>query len=760
MSTAAPARLSSSATSTSTRGPWSALARLVSRRASAFLLLLALLIVGGALAVGSPESGTASPNTLPANAESAQVDELLRTFPDSGIVPAIAVFSRSDGQALTVADLAIAVKARERALEVDRGVAAATESTAPAASPSGASTLAPSAAASAPPVVIPAPDGKAAIATIPLNADLSGLELNTVVSEVRAAAGNDLPDGLQVQVTGGPAFGADIANAFKGADFRLLAVTALVVAVLLLITYRSPILWLVPLLVVGVADRMAALLTANLAAAFGLPLDGSTGGITSVLVFGAGTNYALLLVSRYREELRRTPDHRIALARAVRGAGPAILASNVTVVLALLVLLLATLPNTRLLGFAGAVGLFVALIFGLLVLPPALALAGRRLFWPFIPRDGDADPAVRGGWYRVATFVARRPLAVLLATTPILVLCAAGLFGVRVGLDQTDQFRVKAESVAGFETLRAHFPAGESTPTTVIARTDAAAAVTQAITETPGVEEAAPAGESDGGLTRWRVVLEAEPSTQEALASVEDLRGSVRAVPGAEALVGGADAKDLDSRDASRADELLLFPLILGVVLLVLFVLLQALWAPLLLIVATTLSAIAAIGAGAWISTHVLGFPAIDTSTPLFAFLFLVALGVDYTIFLVTRAREETPDHGTKNGIVRAVALTGGVITSAGVVLAAVFAVLGVLPLITLTQLGIIVGLGILLDTFVVRTLVIPAVFTLVGRRVWWPSKLWRVTDPEPVDSAKKSVDAPEASAKQIYVADAPHAQP
>lgn len=772
MSSSATAPPCPRATSLPTRGPWFAVARLVSRRASAFLLLLTLIVVGAVLAMGSPESGTASPNTLPANAESAQVDELLRTFPDSGIVPAIAVFSRADGQALTGEDLAAAAKARERALAVDRGVESDTEpaaseaapggsltaapsgppegvpagvpDAAPTAAPSGAPTGAPTGvpgaggAPAGPPVVIPAPDGKAAIAPIPLNADLSGLELNSVVSEVRAAAANDLPDGLQVQVTGGPAFGADIANAFKGADFRLLAVTALVVAVLLLITYRSPILWLVPLLVVGLADRTAALLTGYLANAFGFPLDGSTGGITSVLVFGAGTNYALLLVSRYREELRRTPDHRVALARAVLGAGPAVLASNVTVVLALLTLMLATLPNTRLLGFAGAIGLLVAVIFGLFVLPPALALAGRRLFWPFIPRYGDADPASRGGWYRVASFVARRPLAVLLATTPILILCAAGLSGVKVGLDQTDQFRVKAEAVEGFETLRAHFPAGESTPTTVVARTDAASAVTRTITDTPGVEEAAPTGESPGGLTRWRVVLAAEPGTQEALASVADLRESLRAVPGAEALVGGVDAKDLDSRDASRADELLLFPLILGVVLLVLFVLLQAFWAPLLLIVATTLSAVAAIGAGAWISTHLLGFPAIDTSTPLFAFLFLVALGVDYTIFLVTRAREETPEHGTKKAIVRAVALTGGVITSAGVVLAAVFAVLGVLPLVTLTQLGIIVGLGILLDTFVVRTLVIPAAFTLVGRRVWWPSKLWRITDPDPAASAQE----------------------
>ena len=698
--------------------------------------MLALLVVGAIMSLGSASGGDAAPNDLPTSAESAQVDEALAQFPDAGISPAIAVFSRTDGAALTRADLAAVTQAYQRAMTVDRGV--------PAATPSGSPGSTAPKGKGGPPPVIPAPDGKAAISTIPLSASVTGLGLTEMVRDVRAQASDGLPEGLVVQVTGGPAFGADIASAFEGADFRLLGATAGVVALLLLLTYRSPILWLVPLTVVAVADRTAAVAAGQIASLFDLSLDGSTNGITSVLVFGAGTNYALLLVSRYREELRRHEDHRVALARAVQTAGPAILASNVTVVLALLVLLFGTLPNTRLLGFAGAIGLLIALVFGLFVLPPALALAGRTLFWPFIPRYDDPDPSTSSGWHRVASFVAARPRAVLLVTLPVLLLFAAGLLGVRVGLAQTDQFRVQAEAVSGFETLAKHFPAGESTPTTVVARTDATAAVQQAITATPGVQEANPTATSSSGLTRWRVVLDVDPGSDAAFDTIAALRDSVHGVSGAQALVGGADARAYDSSQAATADQKLLIPLILGVVLALLFVLLRALWAPILLILATTLSALAAMGAGAWISTHILGYPALDTSAPLFAFLFLVALGVDYTIFLVIRAQEETPDHGTREGIVRAVALTGGVITSAGIVLAAVFAVLGVLPLITLAQLGIIVGLGILLDTFVVRTLVIPAVFTLVGRRVWWPSPLAQVRDDAPASG--RAVEGPEVS--------------
>ncbi|NLT31044.1 MAG: MMPL family transporter [Propionibacterium sp.] len=701
------------------------------------------------------ETSPEAPNNLPDEAEAARVMDLQDEFPDAGVAPALAVFSRADGGELTPEDLAAAAEAHERMLEVDRGVEdeetgqpeqpgqpeepgqpgqpgqpeepgqpGQPEEGGPGGPPQDGG------GPGGPPAVIPAPDGMAALSMLPVSADLSGFPLADTLTELRAAGADGLPEDLTLQITGGPAFAADIADAFAGADFRLLGATAVVVAILLLITYRSPILWLVPLLVIGVADRVAAIVSARAGEQMGFVLDASTTGITSVLVFGAGTNYALLLVSRYREELRQFDNHRDALARAVQHASPAILASNVTVVLALLTLLMATLPNTRMLGISAAIGLLVALAFALFVLPPALALCGRGLFWPFIPRVGDRNKGATGGWYKLAKGVASRPLLVLLATIPLLAVFCLGLVGVRVGLEQTEQFRVEAESVDGFETLNEHFPAGLSNPTVVLARTDAAPAVTEVLTDHAGVIEAQPTGESDTGWSRWQVVLDAEPASDEAFDTVADLRTELDTVDGAEALVGGPDAQQLDSRTAAERDLLVILPMILAVVLAVLFILLRAVVAPLLLIVATTLSSFAALGAGTWLSTAVFGFPALDSAVPLFAFLFLIALGVDYTIFLVIRAREETPEHGTRGGIVRAVALTGGVITSAGIVLAAVFAVLGVLPLITLTQLGIVVGLGILLDTFVVRTIVIPALFTLVGPKVWWPNKLHRVPEP------------------------------
>lgn len=685
-------------------GPLWRLGGLTTSRAGAWItLVVALLLSGALMSMGSLESSTA-PDPLPASTESARASELLRQFPDGDVAPAIAVFSRPDGGPLTPADLGAAQESRARMLSVDRSLDPADDR----------------GAAAAP--AIPSPDGRAALAVIPISTQLSGFDLLDAVDNVREAGRADLPEGLQVQLTGGPAFGGDIAGAFSGADVRLLLITAAVVAVLLLLTYRSPILWLVPLFVVALADRVAQIVAARAGEGLGLALDGSTNGIVSVLVFGAGTNYALLMVSRYREELRRDTDHRLALRRAVRHTAEPILASNVTVVLAVLTLVLASVPSTHILGISSAIGLATAVLFALFVLPAALAVCGRGLFWPFVPRVGDRDPAASGGWHTLASFVVARPLAVLAATVPVLLICGAGIIGVRIGLEQTEQFRVSAESVDGFGTLRDHFPAGQSNPTTVVARTEAAARVDAAIRGAQGVESSRQTGASDGGLTRWQVVLDGDPASAEAFDAVRALRANVHAVPDAQALVGGTDAATLDSRDAARGDLIRIVPLILAVVLFVLFVLLRAVLAPLLLITATTISSLAAIGAGAWLSTTVFGFPGLDTSVLLFSFLFLVALGVDYTIFLVTRVREETNRLGTRQGIVRGVSLTGGVITSAGIVLAAVFAVLGVLPLITLTQVGITVGIGILLDTFVVRTIVIPALFTMVGPRVWWPA--------------------------------------
>ncbi|ORA34267.1 hypothetical protein BST13_17625 [Mycobacterium aquaticum] len=656
-----------------------------------WLAVLVVLLSGALLGLLSgDQSASQSPVAVPANAESARTDALRAQFPGGGEVPAILVVTRTDGAELSADDIDATAVARQRMTD-----------------------------APGPPVLV-SDDGKAAVATVPLDAGLSGFALNDAVRELRDKAGSGLPAELQAQVTGGPAFGADIANSFAGANITLLAVTATVVALLLIVTYRSPVLWLVPLLVIAFADRVGGVLGTAVASGLGLHPDGSTGGITSVLVFGAGTNYALLLISRYREELNTHTDHREALRVAARAASPAIMASNATVVLALLTLLLASAPSNRSLGVQAAAGLVVAAIFVLVVLPPLLALCGTRLFWPFIPKPGTKAVTESGIWHRIADAVAKRPgQVVVVATAGLAVLCI-GLLGTPIGLSQTEQFRVQAESVTGYETLAAHFPSGLTDPTRVIAATTKADAVQRAIIETPGTVSVGPAGESPSGLSQWSVVLRAAPASDDAFKTVDALRNSVHAVDDT-AVVGGSDAQARDAAAAAHRDRLVVIPAILAVVLAVLYILLRSALAPLVLVAVTVLSALAAIGLGGWTSVHIFGFPALDNSTPLFAFLFLVALGVDYTIFLVTRAREETPQYGTRAGIVRAVSATGAVITSAGIVLAAVFCVLGVLPLIVLTQLGIIVGLGILLDTFVVRTVIVPALFTLIGPRIWWP---------------------------------------
>ena len=698
---------------------WDRIGELVSRRRS-WVLALVIAALGGALLGLIPQTDSAqqSPVVLPPNSESVRAAEEIKQFPGGDAAPVLLVISRADGTNLSPDDLAAAEQAHNRMMQTT-GIADA-----PAAP------------------VIGAADSKAAVAPVALDPDLTGFALSDTVTELRTAARDGLPDGLVANVTGGPAFGADIANSFAGANINLLAVTGAVVALLLIITYRSPVLWLVPLLVIAFADRIAAVVGAAVAEAAGLGGDGSTSGITSVLVFGAGTNYALLMISRYREELRREPPelsaqeqsaaHRQALRTAVRFAGPAIVASNATVVLALLSLLLADSPTTRSLGVQAASGLLVAAIFILLVLPPLLALFGPKLFWPFIPRAGSAEITTTGAWHRVADWVSGHAGRVAVASILALGILATGLIGIPVGLSLIDQFRVRADSVDGFTTLSAHFPGGLTDPTRVIARTADTEAVQAAIAATPGIASVTSAGVSDAGLSQWQVVLDATPASDAAFTTIAALRDSVRqADPGA--LVGGSDATALDTKNTAVRDRWVVIPAILIVVLAVLYVLLRAALTPLVLVATTTLSTLAALGMGGWVSVHLLGFPALDNTTPLFAFLFLVALGVDYTIFLVTRAREETPMHGTRGGIVRAVSATGAVITSAGIVLAAVFAVLGVLPLIALTQLGIIVGLGILLDTFVVRTVVIPAMFTLIGPAIWWPA--FRADDIERTDS-------------------------
>ncbi|KGN34582.1 membrane protein [Knoellia sinensis KCTC 19936] len=666
---------------TSRRGAWITLA---------LGLLLSLGVIGGLRGAEAPPRADAAPTT----SESARVAELVAGFPDADVQSVLLVATRDDDAALTTSDMA-ALTSLATSLPATPG-----HPTSPA---------------------MPSKDGRAALVQIPMTASADNGENAETISHLRDLVRERAPDDLSVLVTGGPAFGADIAQAFDGANVTLLLVTIGVVALLLLLTYRSPVLWLVPVLVVGVADQVATVLTTALGSALDFSFDT---GIVSVLVFGAGTNYAMLLISRYREELWHKSDHRVALVRAWRATLPAIVASNVTVVLALATLAAAVIPGTRGLGIAAAAGLVVALVAVLALLPAALAVTGRRVFWPYIPRAARKDEPVSSTWGSIATAVMRRPGVVVTLGLLALGLLAGGLLGTKVGLAQTEQFRVPSESATGLEVLSRHFPAGAAQPLMIVARADRVEDVAAAVSSVPGVDHARPledAPNTRGSLGRISVVTTADPGTGTARQTVADVRAAAHAVSGAEALVGGQQATDVDAREGNRRDLLLIVPMILLVNALVLMALTRSLVAPAVLLGVNLVSALATIGAGSWIGRHVLDWSALDLQVPLLSFLFLVALGIDYTIFLVHRARSEAAALGTRRGMVRAVHGTGAVITSAGIVLAAVFAALGVLPLVALGQLGLIVGLGVVIDTFLVRTVLVPGIFALLGDRIWWP---------------------------------------
>ncbi|GAB3850442.1 MMPL family transporter [Dactylosporangium cerinum] len=674
----------------------------VTSRLGAVLILLVTVGLTALVFLTSPAQPDAEPGDgLPAGKQSTRVTELADRFASGRTDVAVVVYERRDAP-LTDADRAAVEQARVA--------------------------LAGTATGQVPPAAI-AEDGRAALVAVTLAGDAPSSEVDRLREVVHA--GGALPEGLSAQVTGGPAFGRDISAAFDGADVTLLIATASVVAVLLLITYRSPLLWIVPLVVIGAGDQVVAKLLPWVAKLVGERTDASVSGIVSVLVFGAGTDYALLLISRYREELRHTPHRREAMAVAVRNAAPAVVASAGTVILALLTLLAAVLTANRTLGVAAAIGVGVALLFGLVVLPAALVSLPRGIFWPFVPRLGGDDPTTKGVWSRVAHAVGRHPARVLAGAAVALAVLATGLLGTSIGLAQTEQFRTEVESVTAQEALARHFPAGSSQPVTVIV---AAGATDQAVAAVQGLAGVAavakPERSDDGTLAKLRVDLREASGTAAADDAVRRIRA---ALPGA--LVGGAPAGDLDKRDAYARDNAVVVPLVLLVVLLVLVLLLRSVVAPLLLLLTVIVSFAASVGAAGLVLRHVLGIPALDAGVPLLSFLFLVALGVDYNIFLVTRAREEAAARGdTRAGMIRALGATGGVITSAGILLAAVFTVLGVLPVIVLTQIGVIVGIGVVLDTLVVRTVVVPAIALLLGERFWWPAR-----------PAAASASAPEA---------------
>ncbi len=680
------------------------------RRSAALTLLAAVALVTGVLLLPAPTPAKPVSSTgLSASYESTVAERRQADLPRSDVAPAVVVLSRPGGEPLDPAQRA--------------ALAQVSTDLEPYALPG---------AGVSPPQL--SKDGTVALVAVPLA--LSGDNKRTAkeVGDLRAAVARDLPEGLKAEVTGAPAITADLAAVFDGANVRLLGATALVVALLLLITYRSPVLWLLPLIVVGATEQTALKLADQALALLDIAPDPSAQGITSVLVFGAATNYALLLIARYREELRQYESAYAAMRHALPRTAQAVLASGGTVVLAVGTLLLSDTASNRALGASAVVGVLLAMSSALIVLPALLVLVGRRVFWPFVPRFGDA-PTEGKVWGRLGEAVARRPRTVAVAATAVLLALASGVLGIQTGLTQSELFRSQPEAIAGEQTLASAFPAGTSDPVAVLTTPQVAGAVATAAGRVDGVASAR-VGLESGRSAQVDVVLTAAPGTDASDRAVRAVRTAVRQVPGSDAVIGGSVAKTLDTNAAAARDARLLIPLILVLVALVLVAVLRCLVAPAVLMLSVVTSYGAALGASWLLFRHVLGFPPLDPLVLLLSFLFLVALGVDYSIFLVTRAREVSQSEGTREGMITAVRVTGGVITSAGILLASVFAVLGVLPLIVLTQIGIIVFVGVLLDTLVVRTVVVPAVAIALGDRFWWPSHLIEAPSarPAPVD--------------------------
>jgi putative drug exporter of the RND superfamily len=644
---------------------------------------------------------------LPNNAESTQVVELTKKFVPTDVFPAVIVYERAGGT-ITEADQA------KVASDIQR-YAGVRDVTGKVVGP------------------IPAKDGSALEVLVPIKVAEEGNgweELAPRIEEIRSIAKADT-GGLTAFVTGPAGYFADFSDIFSGFDATLLYITAAIVIVILLLTYRSPTLWLLPLTCVFVALTAAQAVIYLLARDAGLTVNAQSAFILTVLVFGAGTDYALLLTARYREELRRHADRHEAMAVALRRAAPAIIASAATVVLSLLCLLVAELNSTKSLGPVMAIGVSVGLFAMITLLPALLVIFGRWMFWPLRPTLGSAEPTERGLWARIGARMARRPRLVWVVTALVLGALAFGVTGLDAnGLQSKDQFRTEPEAVRGEEALARHFPAGAGNPVQVVGEAAAAQQLQAAVSATPGVTGVTPPVVKDGDAY-IEGTLTSSPDSQAGYDTVDRLRDSVHAIAGADAKVGGGSAVNLDILRASEHDRNLVGPLVLVVVLIILGLVLRAVVAPVLLVATVLLSFGAAMGVSTLVFDHVFDFAGADPSFPLWAFVFLAALGVDYNIFLMTRVHEESKQHGTRRGALIGLAATGGVITSAGVVLAGTFAALGTLPLVFITEIGFAVAFGVLLDTFVVRSVLVTALNLDVGRWIWWPSSLHRKHDVE-----------------------------
>jgi RND superfamily putative drug exporter len=675
------------------------------RTAKWIVLLVVVLLYGGlASQAGKFEDSqkNESSSWLPADAESVKALEAVKQFPGGELAPAVVVYERRGG--LTDADKQRISDTVARLNE--RRAPLVLEAQEPVFSPSGNAAL----------IVQPVQPGEG-------QADAFENAVQSIRDRIGEPSG-----GLEVELTGAAGFSLDAIKVFGGINGTLLYAAAGIVLVLLILIYRSPIFWVIPFFAVVLAEG-ASRGAGYLLAEAGVTINGQTGGILPVLVFGAGTDYALLLVSRYREELRRHEDKHEAMAIALRGAGPAILASGLTVIAALLTLSIAEVNSTAGLGPVGAMGVALAMISMLTVLPAQLVVCGRRAFWSpgldTIPHAGQVGTdETHGFWRRVGERVARRPRAIWILGSVVLLVLAANVLALDTSQTTGNQFRGEVDSVQGQEVLSRNFPAGASAPADVIVG-DASRvpAVTEALKSQRVVSDVRPVGEGRAGV-QLQVTFASDPYASSTMDQIPALRSAVERAGGGSVLVGGPTAQEFDLRESAARDNRLILPLTLLVVFAILVVLLRAVVAPVLLIVSVIVSFAAALGTGIFVSEHVFGFTGVGPTLPLLAFVFLVALGIDYNIFLMARVREEAQRYGTREGTLRGLAVTGAVITGAGLVLAGTFGALAVLPLVVLTQIGFIVAFGVLLDTFVVRSVIVPAAVIDIGRRVWWPSRL------------------------------------
>ncbi|OPG08565.1 hypothetical protein B1R27_09035 [Streptomyces sp. GKU 895] len=633
---------------------------------------------------------------LPASADSTQVARIQDRLPGGEATEMVVVYHRDSG--LTAADKATAARQIER-------IAGAHQLTG---RPQG----------------VPSKDGTTLM--YPVASTEPGTDekaRDALVDDVRDIAHGE--GGLSVDVGGPGALQTDAAEVYNALGGPLLYTTAGVVALLLILIYRSPVLWLVPLVVAGLADYLSMGVAYGVHQAFGTAVTGASSGIMTILVFGAGTDYALLLVSRYREELRRFERPYDAMAAALKGCGPAVLASSGTVAAGLLCLLAADLNSSRGMGPLGTVGILCALAAMLTLLPSVLVLLGRRVFWPLVPRYGSTPKARRSLFAAMGSSAERRPLAVLASGAVLLGALALGVLNLPGALKQEDSFTTKPDAVAAMETLAEAYPEQGTQPLTVLAPTDRADTVLGEVKNTQGVASAE-RGRSGDGWTEISVTTTAAPQSAGETATIEALRDRLD-----DALVGGASAQQLDLADTNARDRMIVVPLVLVSVLLILVALLRSLVAPLILVGAVVAVWGAALGIGGLVFGPVFGFEGTDPGLGLLSFVFLVALGVDYGIFLMHRMREESLN-GTEPVAAALTALrtTGGVIASAGLVLAATFAVLTNMPLVSLVELGFVIAVGVLLDTFLVRTYLVTSAAVALRRKVWWPGALSR--DPGP----------------------------